>query len=173
MECLLWYQWIKNSIKLIFNSNFTVAVMGLSVIFVYFWQRKNTRKDAAKIIVQEIRRAEDIIMRYKEQGNFQFTKKIIANNSWGDNIHFFVNDLNQDELDKISNLYSTGEFFDYCIQRIFNYQFDENANRSKEATLTSPIKDFWTVLLTSLVINYDFVYHTEIVTKLKRIARIK
>jgi hypothetical protein len=112
-----------------FNSNIFV---GLSTIFVggfaiilYIAQRSQAKRDAAKIILQEIRRAEDIIARYKEYGNFQFTKKIIANNSWGKNIHYFVGVLSADELDKISNLYSTGEFLDAVISKIFEWRFDD------------------------------------------------
>ena len=118
-----------DAIIVIVNSNFFVGLVALLVggfaIILYLIQRHQSRKDAAKIILQEIRRAEDIIYRYKEQGNFQFTKKIIANNSWGKNIHYFVKALSADELDKISNLYSTGEFLDTVISKIFNWRFDD------------------------------------------------
>lgn len=65
---------------------------------VYRRQKADTKRDAAKIILQEIRRAEDIISDYKQNGGYQFAKKIIATNSWGKNIHLFVGDLDIDEL---------------------------------------------------------------------------
>lgn len=102
----------------------TFLVGGFAIVL-YIVQRHQAKRDAAKIILQEIRRAEDIIVRYKEYGNFQFTKKIIANNSWGKNIHYFVGSLSADELDKISNLYSTGEFLDTVIGKIFDWRFND------------------------------------------------
>ena len=102
--------------SLFFNSNLpsTLATIlaALAAFVVYNKQKSDTKRDAAKIILQEIRRAEDIISDYKQNGGYQFAKKIIATNSWSKNIHLFVGDLDNDELDRISNLYSTGEYLD-------------------------------------------------------------
>ncbi len=112
---------------LFLNSNFFVGLITFMVggfaIFLYKKKNFDTKRDAAKIILQEIRRAEDIVSDYKEHGLYQFTKKIIATNSWAKNIHHFVGDLDQDELDKISNLYSIGEYLDKIIEKISDYNF--------------------------------------------------
>ncbi len=124
------------SLRIAVDSNFFMALstllVGFGAIYLYISQRIDSKRDAARIIVQEIRRAEDIIRGYKDAGNFQFTKRIIANNSWGKNIHFFVGDLDPDELDKISNLYSTGEFLDTVISRIFDWKFDYESRKFYE-----------------------------------------
>jgi hypothetical protein len=104
----------------------------LVAILLYYWEQRKKKRDAAKIIVQEIRRAEDIINEYKEHKAYKFTKKIIATNSWAKNLHYFVGDLAQDELDKISNLYSTGEYLDLIIAKISDHKFDENIKIYKE-----------------------------------------
>lgn len=91
----------------------------------YYWEQRKKKRDAAKIIIQEIRRAEDLISKYKENGGYKFTKKIIATNSWAKNIHYFVGDLAQDEVDKISTLYSTGEYLDTIIAKVSDHTFDE------------------------------------------------
>lgn len=104
----------------------------LVAILLYYWEQRKKKRDAAKIIVQEIRRAEEIINEYKEHKAYKFTKKIIATNSWAKNLHYFVGDLAQDELDKISNLYSTGEYLDLIIAKISDHKFDENIKIYKE-----------------------------------------
>jgi len=113
-----------------FNSNFFVGLITFLVggFAIYLYKKKNsdTKRDAAKIILQEIRRAEDIVNDYKEHEQYQFTKKIVATNSWAKNINHFVGDLDQDELDKISNLYSTGEYLDKIIEKISDYTFEKN-----------------------------------------------
>jgi hypothetical protein len=114
------------------NSNVFTGIAtiltALVAILLYYWEQRKKKRDAAKIIVQEIRRAEDLINEYKEHGAYKFTKKIIATNSWAKNIHYFVGDLAQDELDKISNLYSTGEYLDSIIAKVSDTNFQNNVN---------------------------------------------
>ncbi len=110
-----------------FNSNFfitlTTFIVGGLAFILYKRQKRDTKRDAARIVLQEIRRAEDIISDYKQNGNYQFAKKIIATNSWNKSIHLFVGDLDNDELDRISNLYSTGEYLDSLIKEISDFTF--------------------------------------------------
>lgn len=110
------------------NSNYFLTVVTFCVggiaIFLYLKQRIDNKSNAAKIILQEVRRAEEIILSYQEHRHFRFTQKIIATDSWSQNIHHFVGELNQDELDKISNLYSTGAYLDGVIKKISNIKFD-------------------------------------------------
>jgi len=187
-----------------FDSSFFIALItllvGSIVIFLYSVQKRDAKINAARIILQEIRRAEDIISRYKEQGNFQFTRKIIANNSWGINIHYFVNDLSQDELDKISNTYSTGEFLDRVIFNVYEWKFEYSSNDfyekipkvsivvppnpnisssssapqdSQIIPIPKPINNFWVPMLNDVVSKYEFIYHSTVVEELKKIAKIK
>ena len=118
-----------------FNSNFfggfATILTGAVAIFLYYWERRNKKRDAAKIIVQEIRRAEDLINEYKEHNSYKFTKKIIATNSWAKNIHYFVSDLPQDGIDKISNLYSTGEYLDSVIAKVSDHVFNDRVSSYK------------------------------------------
>jgi hypothetical protein len=105
------------------NMGIVTIIVGGLAYFVYWKQRQDNKRDAAKIILQEIRRAEEIMNEYKEHGQYTFTKKIIATNSWSKNIHYFVGDFDIDELDKISTLYSTGEYLDSLIAKISDVQF--------------------------------------------------
>lgn len=120
-----------------FNSNFFIALVTLLVggvaIFIYVKQRRDSKRDAAKLVLQEIRRAEDVIADYKEHGQYKFTKKIIATNSWAKNIHYFVGDLVIDELDKVSNLYSMGKYLDSIISKISDVKFETNVKVYEES----------------------------------------
>lgn len=120
-----------------FNSSFFIALVTFFVggfaIFLYKRQKSDAKRDAAKIILQEIRRAEGVITEYKEHHEYKFTKKIIVNNSWAKNISYFVGDLEIDELDKITNLFSTGEYLDSIIQKISDYQFESGVEVFEKA----------------------------------------
>lgn len=114
-----------------FFSGIATMLTAIVAILLYYWEQRKKKRDAAKIIIQEIRRAEDLISEYKEHGGYKFTKKIIATNSWAKNIHYFVGDLAQDEVDKISSLYSTGEYLDTIIAKVSDHNFDEQVNSYK------------------------------------------
>lgn len=175
------------------NMEIITLIAGGFAYVIYLKQKYDNKKDAAKIILQEIRRAEDIISDYKENGQYRFTKKIIATNSWAKNIHYFVDDLDADELDKISNLYSTGEYLDLIITKVSDFTFDQNI-RSFQSTfypVSVPVQQTptetpvvkisvpitvispWKGLLDEITLKYEMIYHSTIVDKLKKIAKLK
>ncbi|MFH0852100.1 MAG: hypothetical protein V1845_00615 [bacterium] len=127
--------------KFLWYSNFGIIIITLLVgsfaLILYYKQKRENKRDAARLILQEIRRAEDIISDYKQSGGYQFAKKIIATNSWGKSIHLFVGDLDNDELDRISNLYSTGEYLDTLIKEISDYTFKKEIGE-KEGEVLRP-----------------------------------
>lgn len=187
---------------LFFNSNFFMAIVTIFVggfaICLYIKQKKDKKRDAAKIILQEIRRAEDIISDYKQSGGYQFAKKIIATNSWSKNIHLFVGNLDNDELDKISDLYSTGEYLDSLIKEISKITLDDEVEIDKKlleiqlrnqqqitlegstypiAQISQPqnvvitgIRPVWKSRLDSISFKLESIYNSTIALKLKRIA---
>lgn len=172
--------------------------------YIYWQQKQDNKRDAAKIILQEIRRAEEIIADYKQAGSYQFAKKIIATNSWTKNIHFFVGNLNNDELDKISDLYSTGEYLDNLINDISKITLEDDIERDKKllveqikyqqqhpsiildgsvtyplAQISQPvnivipgIRSVWKPRLDAISFGIEPIYHTTIIGKLKKIAKI-
>src|SRR3989344_2839853 len=124
--------------NIFFDSNLPSTLATILAAFVAFLvyrkQKADTKRDAAKIILQEIRRAEDIISDYKQNAGYQFAKKIVATNSWSNNLHLFVGDLDNDELDRISNLYSTGEYLDTLIKEISDYTFEIEIGKAEALT---------------------------------------
>ena len=113
-------------------NGFATVFTAIVAISLYYWEMRKKKRDAAKIIVQEIRRAEDLVNEYKENQNYKFTKRIIVTNSWAKNIHHFVGDLAQDELDKISGLYSTGEYLDSIIAKVSDQIFKDQVQLHKD-----------------------------------------
>ena len=163
------------------NIGLITLVVGALAYFIYWKQKRDNKRNAAKIILQEIRQ-------------YQFTKKIIATNSWARNIHHFVGDLDADELDKISNLYSIGEYLDSIITKVSDFNFDHNINQFKNifqqpSVPSSPdmVSDHkvvkiavpvtfeapWKGLLDGITLKYETIYHSTIVEKLKKIANQK
>jgi hypothetical protein len=180
--------------KDIANSNFALAVVTLVVggiaIYLYISQKRENKRDAARIIVQEIRRAEDIISDYKKTGSYQFARKIIPTNSWAKNIHLFVGDLHNDELDKISDLYSVGEYLDRLVSNISDVTFKHDIKAAEKienvrqqalmqnqpmptSVFVPPLLPVWKIRLESVSSKIDPIYHSTIVEKLRKIAGIK
>lgn len=116
------------------NSSFLTASVTLLVggvaIYIYLKQRRDTKRDAAKLILQEIRYAEGEIRkaREKEGGTYPLAIRLLPTNSWNKNIHLFVDDFNSPELDIISRFYSQVEYIDSIIQAIS----DQKTNPRRE-----------------------------------------
>lgn len=185
------------------NSNLPSTLATILAAFVAFLvyrrQKADTKRDAAKIILQEIRRAEDIISDYKQNGGYQFAKKIIATNSWSKNLHLFVGDLDNDELDRISNLYSTGEYLDTLIKEISDYTFKKEIdapelpmvplsipqNIQQNSQTVTPVMPGipqairimmsppWKPRLDLITFKLEPIYHSTIASKLKVIAKLE
>jgi len=181
-------------------STLATVLAAFVAFLVYRKQKADTKRDAAKIILQEIRRAEDIISDYKQNGGYQFAKKIIATNSWSKNLHLFVGDLDNDELDRISNLYSTGEYLDTLIKEISDYTFKKEIktpqlpmitpivpqNIQQQSQTINPevvqaipqkirfvtLDPPWKARLELITFKLEPIYHSTIADKLKKIARI-
>ena len=181
------------------NPSVVTLLVGSFAICLYYRQKADAKRNVARIIIQEIRRAEDIIAEYKQVGSYQFAKKIIATNSWTGNIHFFVGDINNDELDKISDLYSTGEYLDNLVDEIskitLEYEverskkFLEEAQKEQEQQMLIKSEDqrripnqipvppklipVWKGRLDEVSLKIEPIYHSTVVWKLKKIAKVK
>ena len=174
------------------NSSFFFAsvtfIVGSLAFYIYTQQKADNKRDSARLIIQEIRRAEDIINNYKTMGSYQFSKKIIATNSWTKNIHFFVGDLDNDELDKISDLYSTGEYLDSLVKDVSKITFEhqiESVKKVQQQILLPPegsdspaevvipqLPPIWKARLDIISKQLEPIYHSTILRKLKNIAEL-
>lgn len=88
--------------------------------------KRRQKRDAARIILQEIRVAEELFSKFKEDKNYKLYRKIIPTNSWDKYKHLFVKDFEQNQLDKVGCLFSTGEYLDSIVKKISDYKFENS-----------------------------------------------
>jgi hypothetical protein len=107
------FEWIK-----INNEGVVTLVVGISAFILYFKTRSDTKRDAAKLILQEIRYADQRVRNYRTYNSYNFTEKILPTNSWHKNINLFIQNLSESELDLISKFYSSATYLDDVIKSI-------------------------------------------------------
>lgn len=78
----------------------------LAVIGVYYWQLKKEKRDAARILLMEIRNAEKSITDIKNIKGVAETTFVMPVNSWFKFQHHFVADLDSDELVLVNDFYN-------------------------------------------------------------------
>lgn len=90
------------------NSNIFIGIAtiltGAAAILIFYIQKWNQKRDAALIILMEIRGAEEAIREIKNVGKIEGIT-ILSTNSWVKFNHLFVQDFDRDELDLINNFY--------------------------------------------------------------------
>jgi len=106
--------------KIFLNSNFFTGVITLFVggfaIYLYIKQRVDKKRDAARLILQEIRYAEQQIRNSgRGERGYSLASKLLPTNSWNDNIHLFTKDLKETEIDMIGGFYSKSTYIDFLI----------------------------------------------------------
>ena len=110
---------IMNFLDSNFFTGLITLLVGFSAIILYFRQKNDQKRDAAKLILQEIRYAEQTIRIAKEHGyNYYLANKLLPTNSWHKNINFFVHELKETDIDLISRFYSHSSYIDILIMKI-------------------------------------------------------
>lgn len=118
------------TIIFILNSNFFIAIVTLFVggfaIGLYKKQKSDYKRDVALLILQEIRYAEQQVRSSQafspNAENYPLSSKLLPTNSWYKNIHLFMGDFEQQQIDAISRFYAQLEYIDLVIERISNYK---------------------------------------------------
>jgi hypothetical protein len=95
---------------------------GLIAVYLYIKARLDARRDAAKLILQEMRYADQKVRHYKTYNSYLFTEKILPTNSWHKNISLFIRKLNESEIDLISKFFSNATYLDEVIKSIADKQ---------------------------------------------------
>lgn len=180
----------------ILNDNIGVVtfVVGFLAIYIYVKGRVDRKRDSASLILQEIRYAEQQI-RNSERGTrgYSLSSKLLPTNSWNDNIHLFIKDLKETEIDIISRFYSQATYIDFLIaersRQKLNQRFEavpatQAATQDLPQELTqqqltqliqvpNPNEQITVVILTDTSTNIEYVYNTPAMDKLRRISEKK
>lgn len=100
------------------NNNIGVVtfLVGFIAIYLYIKQRVDRKRDAARLILQEIRYAEQKIRKYREVKSYRLYDRLLPTNSWNDNIHLFIKELKEiQNVDLISDFYAKASYIDTLI----------------------------------------------------------
>lgn len=106
-----------------FNTIATLFVGGFA-IGLYLKKKVSTKREAAALIIQEIRYAEQQVRTFKSLGLYAFADKLLPTNNWNTNIHLFINDLKESEIDLISRFYSNAAYLDTVVNKISDFTND-------------------------------------------------
>ncbi len=107
-----------------FNSNFFVTLTTLLVggvaIWLYIKQKKDQKREAAEIILMEIRAAERTLSQIKEASIGENIRNlfIMPVNNWNKYNHLFVKDFDRDEWDSINSFYSKCTLAEKSLEEI-------------------------------------------------------
>lgn len=122
----------KISVFLRNNEWLVTTGVGLIAYFIYKKTKDDFKRSVAQLILQEIRYAEQQIRIAREHNHvYSLARMLLPTNSWSENIHLFVNDLEETDIDFISGFYSKTMYIDGLIEFISNYkcspqQMDQN-----------------------------------------------
>ena len=95
-------------------SSVVTLIVGCVAYFVYRQQKRDEKRNAATIIVMDVRQAEQVVFSILEKGldtgvDATSLKPIISENNWTRYKHLFVSDLSYDDFAAFNR------FFDSCI----------------------------------------------------------
>lgn len=178
----------------VFSSMATLLVGGVA-IYLYLKGKKDSKRDSARLILQEIRYAEQLMRNYTANKQYKLSDRLLPTNSWNDNVHLFLNNLEESEIDLINRFYSKAAYIDCLITKISDYKneplkpvalpqifFQESSPTGVPtgAPISSmgvqvpvdPMKPTQDIL-TGMSRDIEFVYNTPIGEKLKTITRKK
>ncbi len=104
------------------HPSLAVLCAGAFVFIVYLAQKSNDRSNAAKLILQEIRYAEQKVQNFKGHGSYNLNEKVLPTNNWNNNISLFVKELGETEIDQISDFYSSAARLDEVLKAVADFR---------------------------------------------------
>ncbi len=94
----------------IINSVVTLIVGG-TALFSYWFSKKHEERNAAIVIIMDIRHAESVVISILEKGFVdKNTKDVLKENNWSKYKHLFASKLSQDDF------IAFNRFFDSCVE---------------------------------------------------------
>jgi hypothetical protein len=124
--------------------------------------------------LQEIRYAEQQVRNYRNVSSYEFYVRLLPTNSWNENIHLFVKDLEEHEIDMISSFYAKAKYIDCLIEKR-SQQSIEHAKSSPPGTPLAPEAEdvAAATLLKRVSDGVEFIHNTPVVERLRLITKRK
>jgi hypothetical protein len=176
---------------------FITLLVGFFAIYLYLKQKKDHKRGAASLILQEIRYAEQKIRKYRDVRVYKLSDKLLPTNSWNNNIHLFIKELGEvQNIDLISEFYAKVSYIDNLIATISKQQnnlkqilIPQNVSANQAVPpiggpqLPSPtampnikiiqMPPVSQQILDDVSMDVEFIYNTPIVEKLRKISERK
>lgn len=90
--------------------NLAAPIVGTVALIVYWLNKRTEKRNAATIVLMDIRHAEHVVQSILEKGTVDtFVKKIITENNWSKYKHLFASDFSQDDF------LAFNRFFEACV----------------------------------------------------------
>ena len=155
-------------------------IVGLLAIYLYLKQRKDHKREAALLVLQEIRYAEQRVRNYRTYGSYSFNEKLLPTNSWHKNINLFVKDLKETELDLISKFFSSAAYLDEVIEDLAEHYnklviapdvpvLSDTQTKIASGDLSESSKN----LIGKISETIEYIYNTPAIDKLRFISEKK
>ncbi len=120
------------------NSNLFVGlatiITGAVAIGIYFIQKRYSKTQAARVLLTEIRTAEERIEQIRDKiisGATMDLPPVFPTKSWKIYSHLFISDFDQDELELINSFYNYGEIVEEFAKRNNDYFWITTEERAK------------------------------------------
>lgn len=160
------------------NVGIVTLVAAFVAVYIYLKTRKDQKRDAASLILQEIRYAEQRVRNFRAYGSYAFTEKLLPTNSWHANIAYFVKDLEETDIDIISKFYSSAAYLDEVISTAAEINTQQILKpltpvpvgiqtQVASAQLSPAGKD----LIEKISVSIEYIYNTPTINKLRSIAK--
>lgn len=98
--------------------NILLVVGAFAAFGVYYWQKRDEKKKAARVLLMEIRNAETEIKNLKEISVVSDYSSVLPASNWGKYNHLFVKDLDRDELTLVNNFYNSCQLVENEIKQL-------------------------------------------------------
>ena len=93
-------------------------IVGGVAIYLYIRQKRDYKRDAANILLMEIRSAEKLISSAKQGTPLSADTPLLPTNNWVKNNYLFIKNLDRDELDLINNFYNQCGIIDKSLYQL-------------------------------------------------------
>ena len=118
------------------NIGLITLIVGFFVFVIYKKQKAEYKRDAAMLILQEIRYAEQQLRIAKDHNyEYHLFYQLLPTNSWNQNINLFIKNLKESEIDLISKFYSQTSYIDKVIETISDYKNSQKIPLGPPVTL--------------------------------------
>jgi len=120
------------------NSDLVVAlatlITGFGAWFVYLRKKDDDKKNAATIILMEIRNAEKKIEELKKVSDFSGASGetwLLLSNNWQKYNHLFLNDIDRDELEYVNSFYNQCIIIDKQLSQLYQVFSESLSEKNK------------------------------------------